>query len=292
MTHLTCRLTAKNWDQLRNPTLGNRVWATFTFLIFRHTHVYTYCCSRTYTAAAFNLLSSVSSVQWTRTLAPDRKVWVYTGRFMTLLINHNHINVRKKAGQTNRWTTDRRVMRCWCGYLSEERCRLFTYGPADATASQTPSSLAPLKSRLVLPFGYGLTQVVLEKRLLNGCTSSSSSQSNDEHVHCDLTVNRWWTVVSATWKYDDPRLNMSQEGAARVWHVQPRVVIFPCRTNYRVSYVSLSDQLQETWIICKLKSFSPLHLHDLILKTDELYSVCLKRYAILVIKKCLYRRVN
>ena len=25
--------TAKNQDQLRNPTLGNRVWATFTFLL-------------------------------------------------------------------------------------------------------------------------------------------------------------------------------------------------------------------------------------------------------------------
>ena len=29
MTHVTCRLTAKNLDQLRNLTLGNRVWATF-----------------------------------------------------------------------------------------------------------------------------------------------------------------------------------------------------------------------------------------------------------------------
>jgi len=29
VTHATCRLTAKNRDQLRNPTLGNRVWATF-----------------------------------------------------------------------------------------------------------------------------------------------------------------------------------------------------------------------------------------------------------------------
>jgi len=28
MIHVTCRLTAKNRDQLRNPTLGNRVWAT------------------------------------------------------------------------------------------------------------------------------------------------------------------------------------------------------------------------------------------------------------------------
>ena len=30
MTHVTGRLTAKNQDQLRNPTLGNRVWASFT----------------------------------------------------------------------------------------------------------------------------------------------------------------------------------------------------------------------------------------------------------------------
>jgi len=31
MTHVTCRLTAKNLDQLRNPTLSNRVWSTFAF---------------------------------------------------------------------------------------------------------------------------------------------------------------------------------------------------------------------------------------------------------------------
>jgi len=35
MTHVTCRLTAKNRDQRRNPTLGNRVWATFTFSYFK-----------------------------------------------------------------------------------------------------------------------------------------------------------------------------------------------------------------------------------------------------------------
>ena len=31
MTHVTCRLTAKNRDHLRNPVLGSRVRATFTF---------------------------------------------------------------------------------------------------------------------------------------------------------------------------------------------------------------------------------------------------------------------
>jgi len=30
MTHVTCRLTARNRDQLRDRTLGNGVWATFT----------------------------------------------------------------------------------------------------------------------------------------------------------------------------------------------------------------------------------------------------------------------
>jgi len=34
MTHITCRLTAENRDQLRNPTLGNRVWATLNFLAY------------------------------------------------------------------------------------------------------------------------------------------------------------------------------------------------------------------------------------------------------------------
>ena len=34
-------------------------------------------------------------------------------------------------------------MRCWCGYLSAARCRLFAYGPADATAIPKPHHLLP-----------------------------------------------------------------------------------------------------------------------------------------------------
>ena len=48
-----------------------------------------------------------------------------------------------------------------------------------------------------------------------------------------------------------PEVEHVTQGAARVWHVQPRVVIFPCRTNYRLSYVLSYDQLQESWIISK-----------------------------------------
>jgi len=35
MTHITCRLTAKNRDQLGNPMLGNQVRATFTFFTMK-----------------------------------------------------------------------------------------------------------------------------------------------------------------------------------------------------------------------------------------------------------------
>jgi len=59
-----------------------------------------------------------------------------------------------------------RVVGCWHGYLSGVRCRL-AYGPADATA--THCLLLQKKSRLVLPFWYQLTWVVLDKGPLNGC---------------------------------------------------------------------------------------------------------------------------
>jgi len=51
---------------------------------------------------------------------------------------------------------------------------------------KTTSSLASFKSRLVLPFWYCLTQVVLEKGLLNGCSVVIS--------------NMYCYVDSATWK--------------------------------------------------------------------------------------------
>jgi len=59
------------------------------------------------------------------------------------------------------------------GYLSGARCKWFAYGPADATA--TPSSLAAVKFRMVYLSGADLPRLSWKKRLLNGCSSSSSS---------------------------------------------------------------------------------------------------------------------
>jgi len=67
------------------------------------------------------------------------------------------------------------VVRYWCGYLSRARCKLFAYGPADATA--TPSSLAAVKFRMVY-------LLVLDypgfpgKRSLNGCSTLCLKSNN------------------------------------------------------------------------------------------------------------------
>ena len=48
--------------------------------------------------------------------------------------------------------------------------------------SQNPIISCLIKSRLVLPFWHRRTQVVLERRLLNGCSSSDSSFSSSRDV--------------------------------------------------------------------------------------------------------------
>ena len=63
-------------------------------------------------------------------------------------------------------------------FVCLDRCRLFLYGPAAATAVPKPHHLLPhLNPDWFLSFWYQLTEVVLQKRLLNGCSSSSSSSN-------------------------------------------------------------------------------------------------------------------
>ena len=60
------------------------------------------------------------------------------------------------------------VVGCWHGYLSGARCRVQTC-ICSSWCHCHSLSLASVKSRLVLPFWYQLTWVVLEKGPLNGC---------------------------------------------------------------------------------------------------------------------------
>ena len=82
---------------------------------------------------------------------------------------HCWLVIRKSIRPVKIW-----VMRCWCGYLSVARCRLFAYGSADATAIPKPNNLlASFKSKLVLLFWYRLTQVVPKKGRKTDVVSSS-----------------------------------------------------------------------------------------------------------------------
>jgi len=68
---------------------------------------------------------------------------------------------------------------------------------------KTPSSLASFESRLVLPLWYRLTQVVLEKKPLNGYSSRSSCNTLlfcDEHFVCLWLMVGGDSVVSSSWR--------------------------------------------------------------------------------------------
>jgi len=59
---------------------------------------------------------------------------------------------------------------------------LHNCAPADATASQNPT----ISCLVVLPFWYRLTQVVLEKRPLNGCSSLVVVINMTSYTGCNL----------------------------------------------------------------------------------------------------------
>ena len=60
---------------------------------------------------------------------------------------------------------------------------------------KTPLSLASFKFRLDLPFWYRLTQVVLEKRPLNGCSSSLASLFWPDSMKILLGNDTLWQAI-------------------------------------------------------------------------------------------------
>ena len=78
----------------------------------------------------------------------------YQLRWRFIMYSVRHLCIHPNRGEVLAWLS------------AGARCRL-PYGSADATA--TLLSLASVKSRLVLPFWYRPTRVVLEKGPLNGC---------------------------------------------------------------------------------------------------------------------------
>jgi len=78
------------------------------------------------------------------------------------------------------------VVGCWHSYLSWARCTLAScIWPSWCHCHSL--SLASVKSRLILPFWYRLTRVVLDKGPLNGCVCVCGITFNTSHVNAKLT---------------------------------------------------------------------------------------------------------
>ena len=150
-------------------------------------------------------------------------------------------------------------MRFWCGYLSGVRCRLFAYGPADATALQIPiSSLASFKSRLVLPFWYRLTQ-----RPLNGCSSCYDDRQQRSFIlSCESgpaklqttrkpANNTSWTKLLVT-------LYFSHVSLQSVYRRQRSAAVLECQWTW--SWVKESSASSDVVPVAVLSAKPPLLL--------------------------------
>jgi len=103
----------------------------------------------------------------------------YSFSALTLLLGRQEGHLACK--KTEWWGAD--VVIC----LERGACRL-AYGPADATATHC---LAPVKSRLVLPFWYRLTWVGPDKGPLSGCMLSHELCGFE---HCYFSVYQMATA--------------------------------------------------------------------------------------------------
>jgi len=90
----------------------------------------------------------------TKQFPPPPSPNYFTGR-MPFLPPNEQCQSTEGKGQKN-W-----VVRYWHCCLSRARCKWFTYGSADATA--TPWCLAPVKSRMVCLSGVGLPRLSWKK---------------------------------------------------------------------------------------------------------------------------------
>ena len=134
-------------------------------------------------------------------------------------------------------------MRCWCGYLSGARCRLFAYGPADATAIPKLRHLLPhLNPDWIYLRGTGLSRLSWKRGPLNGRgSSSSSSVEGVERAWCNarmaallkrssFSVSCWRTrsleLVGCRWSFSRSRCAVLRSFSAGRPAIMPHSLIF------------------------------------------------------------------
>jgi len=86
---------------------------------------------------------------------------------------------------------------------------------------ETPSCLASFKSKLVLPFWYRLTQVVLEKRPLNGCSRTTETTGFSLRTVCLVITCNYFYLVLLSFAYLLPRCTSHKDIERRRAQVNP-----------------------------------------------------------------------
>ena len=126
MTHVTCWLTAKNRDQLRNPTLGNRVWSTFFYLsiydgvMSRSSVSFVSACYVCVAVTTMTLVllqqlllisQNVTHLEWRRA---SLRAWTRPSIFPLTVLRRHNVN-------------DRGFCRNWRDFLSNTRRQRYLY---------------------------------------------------------------------------------------------------------------------------------------------------------------------
>ena len=91
MTHVTCGLTAKHRDQLRNPTFGNRVWATFLRVHVDHSN-----CQRTLSHATYSQHGSIRYSEISKPISNGKSTMIarFGEGLMKLYADENTLELR------------------------------------------------------------------------------------------------------------------------------------------------------------------------------------------------------
>jgi len=157
---------------------------------------------------------------------------LYTESVLPSVLWHCWLGGKKAIRPVKNW-----VVRCWRGYLSGARCRLAW--PSWCHCHSL--SLAPVKSRLVLPFWYQLTWVVPDKGPLNGCVCVST-----ESV---LIFFKFWKEIKSDNQSDWFFLFCCRS----VWlTVEEIISLFSCTTPAACAYSNFKLFL----LFCKMCNFN------------------------------------
>jgi len=120
-------------------------------------------------------------------------------------------------------------------WISAQRCYLHCLDTLPYYISNKSDILSEM---ILLGKAGSLSWVVFAKRVgFKQIPLSLCSKCIVWYCYVFLTIYRWCTVVSGHWNMMNPRLKMSHSGCTLVRHFQPRIIIFQCHRNDRVSYV-------------------------------------------------------